>query len=936
MKSNSYMCVRTREKISVSASHALLRRAWVTIKNIEKCKFEPNFKTGHYGRGHNSAASSCSGKNRGLFLSNLTWLGNSGVLRSRATLSTWTMKHTVVLLGVILFSFAPGALAQVDFARDVEPVLHTRCYMCHGASVQMNGLRLDRKEAALQGSHAGPVIVPGDSAASSIIERITSDKDGYRMPPSGAPLTPQQTAVIKAWIDGGAVWPEKAAAPEPDEEQKRGHWAFQPLRRPPVPAVRNHSWPRNAIDRFILARLEAENVQPSPEAHRVTLVRRLYSDLAGLPPSPEEVDRFVADRRPQAWQELVDNLLRSPHYGEKQAIHWLDAARYADSDGYERDPLRPYAWRWRDWVIQALNADMPFDRFTVEQLAGDLLPRATLEQRVATGFLRNGVKNREAGVHNDEKRFEELIDRVSTVGTVWMGMTVGCAQCHNHKYDPLSQKEFYQLYAVFDNAVERDIPAPLAGQVGPYLRAHPGYRAEREEILCENGIPDLLAEWQRKMIEAMDKPGIRTDWDFQVTEWRAAKDRSDWKMRAGAAELTEFERDEIVDWFLGHPGPDVTEEQKARIGGVRKVLSELESKLPPLARAYTMIERPDPVVTRIALRGDWRAPGLEVQPGTPEALPPLELNGKPARLAFAEWLVSPENPLTARVTVNRMWQELFGRGLVRTVNDFGTQGEVPSHPELLDWLAAEFVESGWSRKHLLRLMVNSATYRQASRWREELAERDPDNRWLARQNRLRLPAELIRDQALAASGLLYPKIGGESVRPPQPEGVSELMYAKKPWVADEGPERYRRGLYIHFQRTAPYPMLINFDAPATLVAAVERQRSNTPLQALNLLNDPVFFEAAQALAIRAAREETEFEARLERMFRLCLGRKPKAAEKDHIATFFEKQRQLLGGDAGAQAKLAPFLPEGEERLDLAAWTGVARALMNLDEFVTRE
>ncbi len=843
--------------------------------------------------------------------------------------------HRLGLLAGLL-ALAAAAPAQVDFPRDIEPVLHQRCYMCHGASVQMNGLRLDRKKEALEGGLAGPVIVPGNSAASRLVERIVSTKPGHRMPPSGAPLTPEQIAAIRAWIDAGAEWPETAVRATPSEEQRRMHWSFQPVRRPQVPPVKNPAWPRNAIDRFILARLEAEGVSPSPEADPVTLLRRLYLDLIGLPPAPEEVDAFLADQRPNAWRERVERLLRSPHYGERQALGWLDAARYADSDGYERDPQRPWAWRWRDWVIRALNEDMPFDRFTIEQLAGDLLPGATIEQRVATGFLRNGVKNREAGVHNDEKRFEEVVDRVNTVSTVWLGLTAGCAQCHNHKYDPISQKEYYQLYAVFNGAVERDVPAPLAGQIGPYQRALPAYRAERERILRDNGIPELFAAWKQKMLEAMEKPGVRTDWDFQLTEWRAAKDRSDWKLRSPESELTEYEREEVLEWFLANPGPDATEEQKQRVQAARKALQELKAKLPPLARAYTMIEQGEPVITRIALRGDWRSPGLEVRPGTPEVLPPLRLNGKPARLAFAEWLVSAENPLTARVQVNRIWQEFFGRGLVRTVDDFGTQGEKPSHPELLDWLAAEFVESGWSRKHIIRLIVDSATYRQASRWRPELAERDPDNRWLARQNRIRLPAELIRDQALAASGLLYPKIGGESVRPPQPEGVGELMYAQKPWVADEGPERYRRGLYIFFQRTAPYPMLINFDAPARLVAAVERRRSNTPLQALNLLNDQAFFEAAQALAARVAEEARNPEERLERIFRLCLGRKPTAFEAERIREFLEKQRALVARDAATQAKLAPFVPEGEERLELAAWTGLARALMNLDEFVTRE
>jgi len=828
------------------------------------------------------------------------------------------------------------APAQVDFNRDIEPIFHKRCYACHGPSVQMNGLRLDRKEEAMAGSLAGPVIVAGNSAASSLVERITSTKDGHRMPPSGPPLKPEEIAAIRAWIDAGAPWPEKAVEATASPEPGRGRWSFQPVKRPAPPPVKNQSWPRNAIDRFILARLESEGVEPSPEADPVTLVRRLYLDLIGLPPTPEEIDEFVADTRPHAWRELAERLLRSPHYGEKQALGWLDAARYADSDGYERDPQRPWAWRWRDWVIRAFNEDMPFDRFTIEQLAGDLLPRATVEQRVATGFLRNGVKNREAGVHNDEKRFEEMVDRVNTVGTVWLGLTLGCAQCHNHKYDPISQKEYYQLYAVFNGAVERDIPAPLAGQLGPYQRAYPTYLAERERILGENGIPQLFALWKQKMLEAMDRPGVRTDWDFQLTEWRAAKDRSDWKLRSPENELTEYERDEVLEWFLANPGPDVSEEDRQRIQAARKALQELKAKLPPLARAYTMIEQREPVVTRIALRGDWRSPGLPVEPGTPQVLPPLRMNGKPARLAFAEWLVSRENPLTARVQVNRIWQEFFGRGLVQTADDFGTQGEKPSHPELLDWLAAEFVESGWSRKHIIRLIVDSATYRQSSRWRPDLAERDPNNRWLARQNRIRLPAELIRDRALAASGLLYPKIGGESVRPPQPEGVGELMYAQKPWVADEGPERYRRGLYIFFQRTAPYPMLINFDAPGRLVAAVERKRSNTPLQALNLLNDQAFFEAAQALAVRVVQEASGTEQRLERIFRLCLGRKPSEAEAARIREFLARQQALLAGDSSAVARLAPYVPEGEDRAELAAWTGVARGLMNLDEFLTRE
>jgi Protein of unknown function (DUF1553)/Protein of unknown function (DUF1549)/Planctomycete cytochrome C len=845
--------------------------------------------------------------------------------------------HAVLLLLASL-GLSPSAAAQVSFARDIEPVFHECCYMCHGSSTQMNGLRLDRKEDALRGSLSGPVIVPGNSAGSKLIRRVMSDKEGVRMPPVGEPLSSGQVAALRAWIDTGAEWPERAAAPASSAADKTRHWSYRPVQRPDAPEVQQQSWVRNAIDRFVLAKLESEGVKPSPEAERVTLLRRVYFDLVGLPPTPEEVDRFVADQRPDAYERLVDELLHSPHYGEKQAIHWLDAARYADSDGYERDPERPFAWRWRDWVIHALNEDKPFDQFTVEQIAGDLLPGATVEQRVATGFLRNGVKNREAGVKNEEKHFEEVIDRISTIGTVWMGLTVGCAQCHDHKYDAISQKEFYQFYALLNNAVERDIEAPLPGQAGPYLRTYPEYRAKRDKILSENGIYELQAEYQRRLVETMKDPGVNTDWDFQLTEWRAANDRADWKMLAKPEQLSQIEKDALTDWFLGHPGPVYAKDDalKEKIAKVKKELDTLKNGLPNLAQAYTIIERAPPEPTHIALRGDWRSPGMEVEPGTLAVLPEFQPQDKPVRLAFAEWLVSKRNPLTPRVTVNRMWQELFGTGIVRTPNDFGTQGEAPSHPELLDWLASEFVDSGWSRKHILRLMVTSATYRQASLARPELNERDPGNRWLSRQDRLRLPAELIRDEALAASGLLYPEIGGVSIHPPQPEGVSDLGYAKKTWTADTGPERYRRGLYIFFQRTTPYPMLVNFDAPTTLTTTVRRERSNTPLQALNLLNDPVFEEAARALTARVLQEETGSPERMERMFRLVLSRKPKAAEKDLMDTFLGRQRELLRNDAEAQEKIAPFVPENEDRLDVAAWTGLARGLMNLDEFLTRE
>jgi mono/diheme cytochrome c family protein len=822
----------------------------------------------------------------------------------------------IAVFGLVLIAPAQPA---VDFSRDIEPIFHTRCYACHGSAQQMNGLRLDRKAEALKGGLTGPVIVPGDVAASKLVARVSGSTAGTQMPPAGAPLSQAEIDALREWIASGAEWPDSAARPE-IADAGQSHWAFKQPELPPVPAIESQQTVANPVDRFILAKLESEGAEPSPQADKNTLVRRIYFDLTGLPPSPAEVDAFVDSDDPKVYEKTVDQLLASPHFGERWALPWLDLARYADSDGYERDPHRPHAWRWRQWVIEAINRDMPFDRFTIEQIAGDLLPGATTEQRVATGFLRNGIKNREAGVPSSEKRFEETIDRISTVSNTWLGLTVGCAQCHDHKYDPISQKEFYELFAYFNNSVERDIEAPLGGELGPYLRAYPTYRARRDRLIEENGIPALQAEWQAKIIEAMDNPGVRTDWDHSVTEWRAANDRADWLMRASPADLTEIERDKITDWFLRGGGPDFQKDEalKDRIKNTGDAITKLVDSLPERTRGYTMIERSQPVVTHIALRGDYRAPGLEVSPGTPAVLPAIRPTEKPARLQLAEWIASDRNPLTARVEVNRIWQELFGRGLVVTAENFGTQGEAPSHPELLDWLATEFVRQGWSRKSVIRLIVTSSTYRQSSQARPELVERDPENSWLARQNRLRLSAELIRDNALAVSGLLYPKIGGKSVFPPQPAGISELSYSQKTWETDAGPDRYRRGMYVFFRRTSPYPMLVNFDSPTTLVSVSRRERSNTPLQALNLLNDEVFTEAAQALAHRVTSEAGEsFGERYRRLIRLALSRDPAPTERDRAQTFWNAQNARS---------------ESERQ----TWFQLSRAILNLDEFITRE
>ena len=822
-------------------------------------------------------------------------------------------------ISVWLLALAPAA-AAVDYARDIEPILHERCYLCHGAQQQMSGLRLDSREAALKGGATGAVIVPGDPAASKLVARISSNSDGFRMPPGGEPLGASEASLISAWIAGGAVWPDSHSGPEARARQRESaadsHWAFQPVRRPDPPDVNVTDWVRNPIDRFVLARLEAEGLAPSPEAAPETLLRRIHLDLVGLPPGGD---------RSSAYEEVVDGLLRSRHFGERWALQWLDLARYADSEGYERDPLRPHAWRWRHWVINAINQDMPFDRFAIEQIAGDLLPRATTEQRVATGFLRNGIKNREAGTKNAQKRFEETVDRVNTVANTWLGLTVGCAQCHDHKYDPISQREFFGMFAFFHNAVERDLEAPLPGELGPHLRTEPAYKRSVEEIRERHGIPALQAEWHERMLSAMDHPGVRTDWDHSVTEWRAANDRADWLLRAPREQLSELEREKVEAWFLRGGGPDFAkdEDAKGRIAEARKEIAASAEGRYPVSRAYAMVERTEPLAARLALRGDYRALGSEVSPGVPAVLPGLPASTRPARLLLAEWIASEDNPLTARVEVNRIWQELFGRGLVETSENFGTQGEPPSHPELLDWLASELVASGWSRKAIVRMIVTSATYRQASDDRADARQRDPGNAWIARQNRLRLPAELIRDNALAVSGLLNPAIGGKSVFPPQPGGISELSYSKKDWDEDAGPDRYRRGLYVFLRRTSPYPMLVNFDAPDTLTSVSRRERSNTPLQALNLLNDPVFLEAADALAYRLVQgEPPEFEARFERLTQWCLNRSPLAAETIHAKRFHAAQLERY------EARGA-----GAER---AAWRELSRAMLSLDEFITRE
>jgi len=780
---------------------------------------------------------------------------------------------------VLAMLFAATAIAQqptksVDFAKDVWPILNTHCVKCHNADKRKGGLSLADGDSAMAGGDSGKVIAVGKSADSRLIQLVAGSDPDTKMPPDGKPLSSADVAVLRAWIDQGAKWDKSVAAVSAGPKSK--HWSFQPVTNPPLPAVKDATWARNGIDRFILARLEKEGIAPSPEADRITLIRRLSFDLIGLPPTPDEVDDFLYDRSPNAYEKLVDRLLRSPHYGERWGRHWLDAARYADSDGYEKDTGRPWAWRYRDWVIEALNDDMPYDRFAMEQLAGDLLPGATINQKTATGFHRNTLTNKEGGVDQEEFRVAAVMDRVSTTGKVFLGLTLGCCQCHDHKYDPLTQRDFYRFFAFFNSDREVDIESPLpedADKLKERLAAHAKRRAELQKAVDDHA--KTLTADQMKTDAKLKQ--LKT----AVTKHDAAK-----------------------------PTP---------------------SKAPTLALGPT---KP----THVMIRGDFLRKGVEVNPGAPAVFGATQQAAN--RMDLAKWIVEPANPLTRRVLVNWLWQKYFGRGIVATAEDFGTQGEKPSHPELLDWLASQAIEQQWSLKSLHRLIVTSATYRQSSKYRPELKDRDPLNVLLARQSRLRLEAEVVRDAALATCGLLHPTIGGPSIRPPQPAGVSELTYAgAAKWVESKGTDRYRRGLYIWFQRTSPFPTLMTFDAPDSNVCTVRRERSNTPLQALTLLNDVVFVEAAQALAKRV-QDEAPDEApcfKLERMFIIAFGRDHTGEERKKLLRAFNDFRTLAKSDPAAATKLVGnHKPAKSSPDEAAAWVGVARILLNLDEFVTRE
>ena len=791
----------------------------------------------------------------------------------------------------------PAAKHPVDFVKDIQPIFAKACYSCHGRQTQESGFRLDRKEDAFKGGDSGSAIEIHESANSRLIQLVAGlDEDTGRMPPegNGEPLADEQIALLRAWIDQGAPWPAEA-------DQL---WSLQPIVRPAIPSVKNSKWMRNEIDAFILEVLEREQVAPSPEADRSVLIRRVYLDLLGLLPKPEEVQAFLDDKRPDAYERMVETLLESPHYGERWGRHWLDAARYADSDGYEKDGVRPFAWRYRDWVIESLNRDMPFDVFSIQQMAGDLLspqdPEYSPTARVATGFHRNTLLNLEGGVDPEEDRVKRTIDRTNTTGTVWLGLTVGCANCHDHKYDPVSQREYFQMYAFFNNLKEADIP------VDPEASA-----VEQPDLTPKEMLPD-------------DRSKI----DVPVTV-AVAKQASDASEGGGSENREAAEQPKSEETKTAASSPSKKKKGKVSEGDRRIALA--------MTSAQAVEEQKKPRETYIHERGDFLSKGATVVPGALETLPPLKPRGEQAdRLDFARWMFEPTNPLTARVTANRLWQWHFGRGLVSTGDDFGVQGERPSHPALLDWLASELHDNSWRWKHFHKLVVTSATYRQTSHARPELVQRDPYNTWLAKQNRIRVEAEIVRDLGLCVSGLLYPAVGGPSVRPPQPEGVSEITYSNTAkWEESTGPDRYKRGMYVWFQRTSPYPSSIVFDAPEANITCTRRERSNTPLQSLTLLNDKVFLEFAQATAkrmMKASEQSTNpgdlVDSRIGFVFQLCLAREPNARELTVLRRLYDSA--LAASSPSTEVGGALVKPEEQ------ACAAVARAMLNLDEFMTRE
>ncbi len=994
-----------------------------------------------------------------------------------------------------------GASTEPDLAARAHAVLKARCFECHGAEKQRGDLRLDSLETALHGGESHEAaFVAGDADNSLLVYLVESNDKSERMPSKRDPLPPEEIAVLRAWIDAGAHWP----TPDALRALAAQHWSFVPPQRPAPPTVERAGAVRNDLDRFLVRAIEQAGLNPAPEADAHTLIRRAYLELLGLPPAPAEVDAFIKDLRPDAYERLVDALLASPHYGERQARRWLDIARYADTNGYEKDRPRSI-WPYRDWVINAFNDNLPYDEFVIEQIAGDLLPGASESQRVATGFSRNSMFNEEGGIDAAEDWFKRTVDRTNVAGAAFLGLTVSCAQCHDHKYDPISQREYYGMFAFFNNAgedtlrlrdagieadqarirdeieqaendliaranndhsiragfdvwlsetrplasgwsvlrpasfvaassttlellpddsilatgdipnddvytLEVDLPAGWQGQAKPSLALNGPITAIRLEALPHDSLPGggpgrgvILADGDFLLtsIDIYAEDGARiaiasATQDFAAKDNEAAKsldDRRDtgWSVKgatgkphaavftlarplppdAGRLRIV-LTQDYIHQHVIGRFRISATSRESAIASGVpadieaallrddgasrdelfvhycleiapgladeRARIATLRGSMPNRPTTLVMTPRDPPRDTRLYHRGEFLNPRETVTPAVPAVLPPLPDAAPPDRLSFARWLVSRGNPLTARVAMNRLWQDVFGRGLVTTPDDFGTRGDPPSNPELLDWLAVEFMDSGWDMKHMHRLMVTSAAFRRSSAVTPDLLEADPQNTLLARGPRFRLSAEAIRDIALAAAGLLNPEIGGPSVFPPQPAGINELAFDSGAWKTSTGPGRYRRGLYTYMKRTAPYAAAITFDAPSGEESCTRRERTTTPLQALALLNDRVFIEAARAMAHRVLAPGRSEEDTVALAFELCLARPPDGVESARIKEYFDAIRSQFESDPARAREIAgPLgaLYPTKQLPELAAWTLVCRVILNLDETITQ-
>lgn len=844
-----------------------------------------------------------------------------------------TFRFVVAIIGLVQSPAILNAESpDLDFNRDIRPILSENCFYCHGQdhNKRQADLRLDDRDAAIKSG----AIVAGDPSKSTLVERIDTTDESTVMPPpkSNRRLTPEQKEKLKQWIGNGAVY--------------QNHWAYVTPVRPSELTVVRGDWVRTPIDRFVLAKLEAEGLSPSPEADRATLIKRLSIDLTGLPPTPQEVDTFVNDSSEKAYENLVDRLMSSPHYGERMALPWLDAARYADSNGFQQDG-DTWQWIWRDWVVRALNSDLGFDQFSIWQLAGDLIPDATVDQKIASAFNRNHLLNGEGGAIPEEQRFVNLFDRMDTTATNWLGLTMACVQCHDHKYDPITQRDYYSLMDAFNRVPESGTPQYFSSRIRV---AAPFLELPTEENKAQ------IAQLESQIAAAAPEAKLASDAAFEG--WRSGV-FADGKPAEGKG------LPEPVAVILRKPEAERNDEEKKSLEtGLRKHFDEkvrpgLVSKIPAIATHQNLnnqlagyrndriprvmiMSDANPRETKILNRGEYLAPTEKVSFNTPAFLPPLPTGAPSNRLGFAQWLFTPEHPLTARVQVNRMWQHLFGMGIVKTAEDFGVQSEYPIHGALLDWLAVEFRERNWSMKSMYKLIVMSAVYRQSSRVTPELRARDSENRLYARASRMRMPSLILRDWALASSGLLDPRVGGSPVYPYQPDAVWEALAITKErdftYPASKGSDLYRRSLYTFWRRTVnPANM---FDTANRQTCRVRATITSSPLHALTTLNDPTWVEAARVLAERCTTETADIDARLSLAFERVLCRKPTQADLARLRRGLERQQDLYKNDEDAAKSL---LKVGESKRDeslnateQAAFTAVCLAILNFDEALTRE